>query len=82
VGKDFALLRGCWSIATKVKQVLACRRRLKQKTMKPTIPRVGLPSCLIRLQREPLQRASHAGIHNGSKCCEKDVKTTVRRSFA
>jgi hypothetical protein len=46
--EDFAL-RGRWSIATMVKQALACRRRLEQKTMEPTMPRVGLPSGLIRL---------------------------------
>jgi hypothetical protein len=40
MGEDFAL-RGRWSIATMVKQALACWRRLDQKTMKPTMPRVG-----------------------------------------
>jgi hypothetical protein len=38
--EDFDL-RGCWSIATMVKQGLACQRRLDQKTMKPIMPRVG-----------------------------------------
>ena len=38
--EDF-VLRGHWSIATMVKQALTCRRRLEQKTMKPTVPRVG-----------------------------------------
>ena len=40
MGEDFAL-RGRWSIATMVLQALACRIRLEQKTMKPTMPRVG-----------------------------------------
>ena len=39
MGEDFAL-RGHWSIATMVKQALACRRRLVQKTMNLTMPRV------------------------------------------
>jgi hypothetical protein len=38
--EDFAL-RGRWSIATMVMQALACCRRLEQKIMKPTTPRVG-----------------------------------------
>ncbi len=49
-----------------VKQVAACWRRLKQKTMEPTMPRVDLPSGFIRLHEEPLQKAGHAGILNGS----------------
>jgi hypothetical protein len=79
--EDFAL-RGRWSIATVVKQALACRRRLEQKTMKPTMPRVGFALGPYQVQREPLRRASYTGIRNGSKCFEKDVKTTVHRSLA
>ncbi len=70
MGEDFAL-HGRWSIAKMVKQVLACWRRLKQKTMKPTMPRVGLPSGFIGLQGEPLRRASCTGIRNGSNAMKK-----------
>ena len=63
--EDFAL-SGCWSIAMMVKQALACWRRLKQKTMWPTMLRVDLPLGFIRLREEPLGRAGQAGILNRS----------------
>ena len=63
MGEDFAL-RGHWSNASMVKQALACRRRLKQKTMLPTMPRMDWPLGFIRLREEPLQKAGHAGILN------------------
>ena len=53
--KDFALC-GCWSIATMVKQALACqRRRLKQQTMRHTMPRMVLLSKIAGLDKDPLQ---------------------------
>ena len=60
MGEDSAL-SGRWSIAMmgKLKQVLACQRRLKQMTIQPTMPRVDSPSGFIRLGEETLQKAGH-----------------------
>ena len=50
--------------ATMVMQALACPGRLEQKTMEAL--RIVLPLGFCRLQKYPLQKASHAGIINGS----------------
>ena len=70
MGEDFSL-HGCWSIALIIKQTLACRRSLEQKTMEPTMPRVDLPSSLIRLREEPLQKAGNPEILNGSSALKE-----------
>ena len=53
--EDFALC-GHWSIATMVKQAVACRRRLEQNTMEPKMLRVDLPWALSGFEKNLSER--------------------------